>query len=136
MSTLAKTSHDTAFRINFSWLLRLRFGAVLGQLVVISIVSWGFDVKLPLVQLGVVLGLELLFNTWALRLLASHAPIGERHITLGVGVDLLLFSALFYQPRPRQRLRQHLRSRAQAGSSSPEFATQTREVSAEQVVGS
>jgi two-component system, sensor histidine kinase RegB len=89
---------ESAFRINFAWLLRLRFGAVLGQLVVISIVSWGFDVKLPLVQLGVVMALELLFNAWAVRLLAASPEplIGERHVTLGVGVDLLLFSALLY----------------------------------------
>ena len=96
---MAKTAHSPeapAFRINFAFLSRLRFGAVLGQLVVISTVSWGLHVQLPLVALGVVMGLELLFNVWSLRLLASGSPIGERHVTLGVGVDLLLFSALLY----------------------------------------
>lgn len=69
---------------------------MLGQLIVIALVSWGFRVALPLAQLGTVMALELLFNAWALRRLAKSTPIAERHVTLAVGVDLLLFSALLY----------------------------------------
>jgi two-component system, sensor histidine kinase RegB len=102
---VAKAAQGGAFRVNFAWLVRLRFGAVLGQLVVILTVSSSLGVKLPLLALGVVMALELMLNAWAVALLrrssrgaaGQHlAPIGERHVTLAVGGDLLLFSALLY----------------------------------------
>jgi len=69
---------------------------VLGQLVVIATVSLALDVKLPLLPLGVVMALELLLNAWSLARLRSGGLVAERHVTLGVGADLLLFSALLY----------------------------------------
>lgn len=94
-TTVAK---GDAFRVNFAWLVRLRFGAVLGQLVVIATVSFGLDVRLPLVPLAAVMALELLLNVWSLARLrgGGRKPVGERQVTLGVGADLLLFSALLY----------------------------------------
>jgi two-component system sensor histidine kinase RegB len=91
-----KELQGTAFRVNFAWLVRLRFGAVLGQLVVIAAVSIGLHVALPLVALSAVLCLELAFNVWAIALVQSRKPIGERQVTLAVSADLLLFSALLY----------------------------------------
>ena len=95
-SSAANVEKGDAFRVNFAWLVRLRFGAVLGQLVVIAAVSFWLDVQLPLLPLAGVLVLELLLNVWSLALLRSRRAIGERHVTLGVGGDLLLFSALLY----------------------------------------
>jgi two-component system sensor histidine kinase RegB len=85
-----------ALRVNFAWLVRLRFGAVAGQLVVIAIVTWGMAMPLPLTALGVVLALELSVNAWAMALLRNGRAVAERHVTLGVGADLLLFTALLY----------------------------------------
>ena len=82
--------------MNFAWLVRLRFGAVLGQLIVIGAVSLGLGIAVPLPALGSVMVLELLLNVWAIALLRSGRLIEERHVTLGVGGDLLLFSALLY----------------------------------------
>jgi len=96
LNTMPKRAEASAFRVNFGWLIRLRFGAVLGQLVVILAVSQGLGVRLPLLALGVVLLLELLVNAWAIFLLGRGATIGERHVTLGVSLDLILFSALLY----------------------------------------
>src|SRR5688572_191746 len=42
------------------------------------------------------MGLELLLNGWAIAVLRSGRKIEERHVTLGVGGDLLLFTALLY----------------------------------------
>jgi two-component system, sensor histidine kinase RegB len=95
-ASVARTAQARAFRVNFAWLVRLRFGAVLGQLVVILTVSSSLGVKLPLAALGVVMALELMHNAWAVALLRSQKPIEERHVTLAVGGDLLLFSALLY----------------------------------------
>lgn len=83
-------------RVNFAFLTRLRFGAVLGQLIVIAIVSTALKVPLPLLQLGAVLVLELALNGWAIALLRSARPVTEGHVTLSVGADLLLFSTLLY----------------------------------------
>jgi two-component system sensor histidine kinase RegB len=85
-----------AFGVNFAWLVRLRFGAVLGQLVVILAVRQLLGTALPLAALGLVLALELLLNLFALALLRSGTRIDERHVTLSVSLDLLLFSALLY----------------------------------------
>jgi two-component system, sensor histidine kinase RegB len=76
--------------------VRLRFGAVLGQLVVIAAVSWGLGVQLPLLPLAAILALELLLNVWSLSVLRGRKPVAERDVTLSVGTDLLLFSALLY----------------------------------------
>jgi two-component system, sensor histidine kinase RegB len=87
---------DSPFRVNFGWLTRLRFGAAVGQLVVILGVTFALDMKLPLAALGVVLGCELALNLWALSVLRRKVAVTERHVTLAVGADLLLFSALLY----------------------------------------
>jgi two-component system sensor histidine kinase RegB len=92
---VAQASAD-ALRINFAFLTRLRFGAVLGQLVVIATVSAGLKMPLPLVQLGAVMLLELALNGWALAVLRGQRRVTEAHVTLSVGADLLLFSALLY----------------------------------------
>lgn len=91
-----REGHARAFAVNFAWLVRLRFGAVLGQLVVILAVRHFLGTALPLMALSVVLALELLVNGWAIALLRRGAPIGERHVTLSVSLDLWLFSALLY----------------------------------------
>src|SRR5215217_5258634 len=85
-----------AFAVNVGWLVRLRFGAVLGQLAVILAVRQLLQTELPLPALIAVLALELLVNGWAIALLKRRARIDERHVTLSVSLDLLLFSALLY----------------------------------------
>jgi two-component system sensor histidine kinase RegB len=87
---------DGAFRVNFAWLNRLRFGAVLGQLFVILVVHWGLGEELPLLPLGVVLALELAVNAWAVGRLRRPRVIAASEVALGVGADLVLFSALLY----------------------------------------
>lgn len=97
MTALHSDPHSgSAFRVNFAWLTRLRFGAVLGQLVVILTVGAVLGVQLPFVALASVMVGELLLNGWALALLRRGTPVTERHVTLSVGADLLLFSALLY----------------------------------------
>ncbi|RYZ06471.1 MAG: HAMP domain-containing histidine kinase [Myxococcales bacterium] len=96
LSASPASSQTSAFAVNFAWLVRLRFGAVVGQLTVIIAVRQLLNTELPLAALSAVLGLELLVNLWAIALLQRPARIDERHVTLGVSLDLLLFSALLY----------------------------------------
>jgi two-component system sensor histidine kinase RegB len=85
-----------ALGVNFAFLSRLRFGAAAGQLLVILLVRYGLGTQLPLGPLCGVIALELAFNAWCVLRLRRRLPITERHVTLSVGVDLLLFSALLY----------------------------------------
>jgi two-component system, sensor histidine kinase RegB len=87
---------DYHYRVNFAFLARLRFGAVMGQLVVIATVSAILGTQLPIAALGGVMLLELLLNGWAIALLRGPRRVTERHVTLAVGADLLLFSTLLY----------------------------------------
>lgn len=87
---------DGTFRVNFRWLSRLRFGAVVGQLFVILVVHFGLGEELPLLALGVVLAFELVANAWAVGRLRRPRPITAGEVALAVGVDLVLFSALLY----------------------------------------
>jgi two-component system sensor histidine kinase RegB len=95
-ASLMTRAPPSALRVNFAFLTRLRFGAVLGQLVVIATVSAALKMQLPLFQLGAVMLLELALNGWALAVLRGERRVTEAHITLSVGADLLLFSALLY----------------------------------------
>jgi two-component system sensor histidine kinase RegB len=83
-------------RMNFSWLVRLRWGAVVGQVLVIAFVHRGMEVPLPIVPLsGLVLTalvLNVLSSLWAHRARA----IRESHLALSMALDLLLFSAILY----------------------------------------
>ena len=51
-----------AQRINLAWLVRLRWGAVLGQLATVLLVDLGMGIELPLRWLLVVIGAEALGN--------------------------------------------------------------------------
>jgi two-component system, sensor histidine kinase RegB len=95
-ASLVTRAPPSALRVNFAFLTRLRFGAVLGQLVVIATVSAALKMPLPLFQLGAVMLLELALNGWALAILRGERRVTEAHVTLSVGADLLLFSALLY----------------------------------------
>lgn len=49
-------------RINFSWILKLRWAAVVGQLATVMAVALGLGIELPLLPLGAVVLLEALSN--------------------------------------------------------------------------
>lgn len=83
--------------LNFSWLLRLRYGAVVGQLAIIAAVGLVLGVELPIAALGVVIGIELLSNIGATLWARRHgARIGEAAIGGLMLLDILLLSALLY----------------------------------------
>ena len=48
--------------VNLSWLIKLRWVACLGQLVVIAVVIWMFDIALPYEPLAAVISSTLVTN--------------------------------------------------------------------------
>ncbi|NMO22947.1 HAMP domain-containing histidine kinase [Pyxidicoccus fallax] len=76
-------------RINLEWLLRLRWGLLLGQAVVIGAAAYGLELALPVPVLAALLGLEALTNlsvrAWLTR---------GRRVTEGTIGKLMLWDTL------------------------------------------
>ncbi|SEU37861.1 two-component system, sensor histidine kinase RegB [Myxococcus fulvus] len=68
-------------RINLEWLLRLRWGLLLGQALVIALAAYGLELALPVPVLAGLLGLEAATNVavraWLGRARVSEATIGK-----------------------------------------------------------
>jgi two-component system, sensor histidine kinase RegB len=86
--------------LNFRWLIRLRWGAALGQLVLVLGAEAWLGIRLPVGVLLLVIGLELLSNA-ALSQWASHSPrlLGsadgaENAIALVMATDFGLLTVL------------------------------------------
>jgi two-component system sensor histidine kinase RegB len=82
-------------RTNLSWLLKLRWGAVAGQLLTILVVRFAMDVALPLPPLLALLGVEALSNA---VLYARPAARAVPPSALGalMALDVVLLSGLLY----------------------------------------
>ncbi|HEY2899200.1 MAG TPA: ATP-binding protein [Polyangia bacterium] len=81
--------------INLPWLVRLRWGAVAGQLITIGVVRLGLGLPLPVGSLLVLVGVEAASNAaWALR----RSPAGVRDWWLGATMvlDVRAFSGLLF----------------------------------------
>lgn len=91
-----RPTENDRYRINFSWLLRLRWAAIAGQAAVIGIVSLGLGLTLAGVPISVILAFEVVSNVYLVRWLGRAEAVREHHIGLVVALDLVLFSALLY----------------------------------------
>ncbi|AKQ70664.1 Sensor histidine kinase PrrB (RegB) [Myxococcus hansupus] len=80
---------DSRARLNLEWLLRLRWGLLLGQTLVIGAAAYGLELGLPLPVLGALLGLEGLTNLAVRAWLSRDLPVTEG--TLG---KLMLWDTL------------------------------------------
>ena len=87
---------EDALRVNFAWLIRLRFGAVLAQLVAVLLARFVLDWDVSLPSLLAVMVAELLVNGWAILLMRDDTPIRAVHVAAGIGFDVVLFSCLLY----------------------------------------
>lgn len=85
-----------AQRINFSWLVRLRWGAIAGQAAAIACVHFAMSIPLPLAWLGGILIVSVIYNvacaTWARR----TELVRERMVGLSMAGDVVLLTALLY----------------------------------------
>ncbi len=82
--------------LNLSWLLTLRWGAAAGQIAIIVLVDRFMHIELPLLALGVIIGVEILSNA-ACALWARRAPDVPEWMVSGVLLlDVLLLTALLY----------------------------------------
>jgi two-component system sensor histidine kinase RegB len=82
--------------INFSWLIKLRWGALLGQVVTIAVVHAVLAVQLPLLPLVVIMGIETLSNGAATLWLRRQRAVSERSLVLLLALDVVFLTLLLH----------------------------------------
>ncbi len=83
-------------RIHYTWLIRLRWGAIALQLALIGAAYLPMEGQLPLQSLLAVVALEALFNLAAMAWVGRASVVRERTVALAMAADVLLFTALLY----------------------------------------
>ena len=82
-------------RINFGWLVRLRFATVAGQALTIAVVRWGMNLEIPVAPLFALVGLQLCSNL--VCIVAARVRQAEEWWLLAVmAFDVVAFSGLLY----------------------------------------
>jgi two-component system sensor histidine kinase RegB len=84
-------------RINLSWLLKLRWGAIAGQVFTILVVDRLLHVALPLAILFGIIFVELASNIGFGFWVHERLPVGEAALVLLMASDVLLFTGLLYE---------------------------------------
>jgi two-component system sensor histidine kinase RegB len=85
-----------AHRINLSWLVKLRWGAIVGQLVTIAAVHWLLQIRLPLLPLFALVAVEIVSNVIALGRLRRGGPISERWLVGLMAFDVTVLTGLLF----------------------------------------
>lgn len=82
--------------LNFSWLMKLRWSSIAGQIATILAVYWLLAIPVPLVPLGVVVGIELISNVACALWFKRRPPVDEWHLAAVMALDIALLTALLY----------------------------------------
>jgi two-component system sensor histidine kinase RegB len=87
---------DEARRINLSWLLRLRWFAVVGQLLTILCADRIMGMELPLWPLLVIVGIAAASNLWCASWMRRGQPVREALLAWIMSADIVLLTGLLY----------------------------------------
>jgi two-component system, sensor histidine kinase RegB len=82
-------------RINFGWLIRLRFATVAGQALTIAAVRWAMDLDIPIGPLYALVGLGFVSNLAGIAYARAAVP-QDWWLLCAMAFDVLVFSALLY----------------------------------------
>jgi two-component system sensor histidine kinase RegB len=82
-------------RINFGWLIRLRFATVAGQAFTIAFVRWGMDLDIPVGPLYALVAVALASNLAAIAYARAAVP-QDWWLLAAMAFDVLTFSGLLY----------------------------------------
>jgi len=85
-----------AHQINFAWLLRLRWGAIAGQVLTVVLVERFLHFELPLGSIFAIIGLELATNIGCTAWLDGRAITRERPLVLLLAFDIISLTGLLY----------------------------------------
>jgi two-component system, sensor histidine kinase RegB len=81
---------------NMRQLIQLRWIAVVGQIATIAVVNFGFDIRLPLRQMSVVLICLVAFNIGSLLRWRAHHEVTNGEVFLALLVDVTTLTAQLY----------------------------------------
>jgi two-component system, sensor histidine kinase RegB len=82
-------------RINFGWLIRLRFATIAGQALTIAAVRFGMNLEIPLAPLSALVGLALASNLACIAAARAGTP-QDWWLLAVMALDVLTFSGLLY----------------------------------------
>ncbi|HSY39267.1 MAG TPA: ATP-binding protein [Polyangia bacterium] len=82
-------------RINFGWLVRLRFATVAGQTLTIVAVRFGMNLEIPLAPLFALVGVALVSNLACIACARAWTP-EDWWLLAVMALDVLIFSGLLY----------------------------------------
>ena len=82
-------------RINFGWLVRLRFATVAGQTLTIVAVRFGMNLEIPLAPLFALVGVSLVSNLACIACARAATP-QDWWLLLVMALDVVIFSGLLY----------------------------------------
>ncbi|MFN2366265.1 MAG: ATP-binding protein [Desulfurivibrionaceae bacterium] len=94
--TTSPTRDSTTSRIAFSWLLKLRWGAVICQLLIILAVGLVFDIDIPIPILLAVIFFQICSNFYFHRLKNKQASIRPLIFGLIMAWDIIQLTVLIY----------------------------------------
>lgn len=83
-------------RINFSWLIRVRWAVIAAQIGVMVVVQQGMGAKLPLTGLSSIVAASLALNVASLFWVRRARAVRDVHLALAACLDLVLFTAILY----------------------------------------
>jgi len=89
-------SDDGTDRINLSWLLKLRWTAIAGQVATILFVDRFMHIDLPMLPLFAVIGLEVISNIAGVRWAKRATVVHDWQLCLILGLDVVFLSSLLY----------------------------------------
>ncbi len=93
---MSDTAKNVPVRTDLSWLVRLRWLAVAGQIVTVAVAAWGLGIALPLLPLFGLIGLAAASNALAAWRLSHGAPGGEAILGVLLTFDTALLTGLLY----------------------------------------
>jgi two-component system, sensor histidine kinase RegB len=88
--------HQRQAGIDLRWLIRLRWGAVVGQCVTICTVQWWLNIELPNAALFGLVGLEIASNLALAYWTRTKDAIQERSTAALMALDVIILTGLLY----------------------------------------
>jgi two-component system, sensor histidine kinase RegB len=92
----ASTAFLSAPAITLGWIVRLRWGAVLGQALTIAIATTLFGLRLPLGPLAAIVGLASLTNFAIYRWMRGARTVTSAQVAAVLALDTVLLSSLLF----------------------------------------
>jgi len=83
-------------RLNFSWLLKLRWAQIAGQAATILGVAWFFGMALPFGPLAIIVALGILSNLVAAAWYKNQSAVAEWNLAVVMAMDVALLTGLLY----------------------------------------